>query len=176
MLVMLVLVLGCGRTGRRIICDLTNRDYCGDTTMRVVYPKFNYSQYKTVAVVGNCDSINSKLESILVGFQRSPYTVIERSRLALLLKEQGLWTTDGLSVDSASRVDKITGVDALIITDCRGSDASVRMVDTTSGRIAMVLSYEAKYVDQMARDFYYRIGPYESYECSVSKFRSYTEP
>ena len=105
----------------------------------MVYPKFNYRSYNKIAVIGNCDKINPHLEEAVVVHERSPYTLIERSRLDTILREQGLGTSSALDPQSIARMGKIPGVDALVITECRGNDeASLRMVDTTSGQVLTV--------------------------------------
>ena len=139
-------------------------------TCKTVYPKFDYQSYKRVAVIGDCDKINPLLEETLVGFDMSPYTVIERSRLDSILREQGLGTTGALDDESITRMGKSPGVDALIITQCRGlgDDASMRMIDTTSGRVLSVKTtyhynsyYRTYESDDAAWEFYKAVGPYE---------------
>jgi hypothetical protein len=124
------------------------------------YPKFEYTKYIKVAVVGNCTRINTFLEKKLISYDKSPYTVIERSRLETILQEQGLGVV--LDAQSVARLGKIPGVDALVITECGGGTPSMRFVDTTTGVVlAVETSSYGDYAGLTAEEFYASIGPHE---------------
>lgn len=105
-------------------------------------PDFAYPG-ANVAVVGSCVSSNAKIEGGIIG-RTSQYKVIERSYLDAVLREQGLGTSGVLDPASLPDIGRISGVDALVITDCSGGEKRFRFVKTSTGEVLAAASYDAR--------------------------------
>ena len=181
---------------------------CGPTYKNVTVlrqPNFNYKEIKNVTVlkinptyqtqyqrfpfyIDGCkqlsDEITSKLDELLIN--NRTYGVIERQRIGPTIVEQDIGSSGRIDPETAAKIGKITGVDAIISgnftcelrinawgvdgsplldgADTTFGNANLRMTNTTTAKVLFTKNYRYEYfnsADIIARDFFYNIIPHE---------------
>ncbi len=137
--------------------------HCGVSSKAFVSKDFKRDKHKNIIIAKTNDK--SFADAIVTEFLGIGISVIDRQNMDAMLKEQELSQSGTIDPETAKRIGKVTGADAILVLEWYGGMyplAKLRMIDAESGAILMSgifkqTSGEAVSKSTIAEDFASRI-------------------